>query len=356
MELDKIPLPGRSNQAMMGREITDGAMTGQAGMGLVRGRFAPTPSGLLHLGNAGTALLAWLQARSQGGEIVMRIEDIDVPRCKPEWAERALQDMRWLGLDWDEGPDAGGACGPYEQSKRGKGYDEAVERLVAEGRLYPCYCSRADLLGAASAPHGLQAEGPAYPGTCRGLSAAERKEREARKTPSLRFAMPDKPVSFVDDIAGRMAYAAGAGGDFVVKRADGIIGYQLAVVVDDAAMGITDVLRGWDLLDSTLRQLMLAEALGLRAPRYAHAPLLLGPDGKRLAKRHGDIAIAVLRESGYRPEGIVGLLGWLYGLIDRPESVHARELIPYFKLELIPHGAVTLPDDWRYLSGGSQVK
>lgn len=285
----------------------------------------------------------------------MRIEDIDVPRCKPEWAERSLQDMRWLGLDWDEGPDAGGACGPYEQSKRGKWYEEALERLVTEERLYPCYCSRADLLAAASAPHGLQAEGPTYPGTCRGLSAEERREREARKTPSLRFIMPNKPVSFTDGIAGLQTFEAGAGGDFVVKRADGIVGYQLAVVVDDDAMGITDVLRGWDLLDSTPRQLMLAEALGAWAPRYAHAPLLLGPDGNRLAKRHGDIAIEVLRESGYRPEGIVGLLGWLYGLIDRPEPVCARELIPYFKLELIPHGSVTLPDDWRHLAGGSLI-
>ncbi len=325
------------------------------GRGRVRGRFAPTPSGLLHLGNAGTALLAWLQARSENGEIVLRMEDIDVPRCKPEWAECCLRDMRWLGLDWDEGPDTCGACGPYEQSKRGKGYEEAMERLLAEGSLYPCYCSRADLLAAGSAPHGLQAEGPVYPGTCRGLSAAERKERETKKTPSLRFAMPDNPVSFADGIAGLQSFEARAGGDFVVKRADGIVGYQLAVVVDDAAMGITDVLRGWDLLDSTPRQLMLAEALGVQLPRYAHAPLLLGPDGKRLAKRHGDIAIAVLRESGYWPEGIVGLLGWLYGLIDRPEPMRARELIPDFKLELIPHGSVTLPDHWRQLACGSQA-
>lgn len=351
----EIPLPGRSKQGMTEREVTSAAKTGQARVGHVRGRFAPTPSGLLHLGNVGTALLAWLQVRSQGGVIVMRIEDIDAPRCKPEWAERSLQDMRWLGLDWDEGPVVGGACGPYEQSKRGKEYDEALERLVAEDRLYPCYCSRADLLAASSAPHGLQAEGPAYPGTCRELSAEERREREVAKTPSLRFVMPDRPVSFTDGIAGRMTCAAGAGGDFIVKRADGIVGYQLAVVVDDAAMGITDVLRGWDLLDSTPRQLMLAEALGVQPPRYAHAPLLLGPDGNRLAKRHGDIAIAVLRESGYRPEGIVGLLGWLYGLTDRPEPVCARELIPYFKLEFIPHGSVMLPNHWRRLAGGSQI-
>ncbi|MBW5448079.1 tRNA glutamyl-Q(34) synthetase GluQRS [Cohnella sp. CFH 77786] len=312
----------------------------------MRGRFAPTPSGLLHLGNAGTALLAWLQVRSRGGEIVLRMEDLDQPRCKPEWAARTLDDMRWLGLDWDEGPDAGGPCGPYEQSKRGDRYAEALDKLERAGLLYRCYCSRADLLSVGNAPHGLQSEGPAYPGTCRKLSEGERMAREAEKTPSLRFAMPDRPVAFLDGMAGPMAYPAGAGGDFVVKRADGIVGYQLAVVVDDAAMGITDVLRGWDLLDSTPRQLLLAEALGEPAPRYAHAPLVLGPDGKRLAKRHGDIAVSALRESGVKPEAIVGLLGWLYGLLGKSEPVPASALISSFHTARIPRGSVQLPGDW----------
>lgn len=319
--------------------------------GTMRGRFAPTPSGLLHLGNAGTSLLAWLQVRSQGGEIVMRMEDLDRPRCKSEWAVQALEDMRWLGLDWDEGPDVGGPRGPYEQSRREALYEEALRRLDRQGMLYPCYCSRADLLTLGQAPHGLHAEGPVYPGTCRHLSPAERAEREKAKLPSQRFAMPDKAIAFTDGIAGPMVYPAGAGGDFVVKRADGIIGYQLAVVVDDGEMGITHVLRGWDLLDSTPRQLLLAEALGYPAPRYAHAPLMLGPDGKRLAKRHGDIALSVLRASGVRPESLLGLLAWLYRLIDRPEPVKAAELIPLFREERIPHGSVTLPDDWLALAG-----
>ncbi|WP_276357990.1 tRNA glutamyl-Q(34) synthetase GluQRS [Cohnella caldifontis] len=313
----------------------------------IRGRFAPTPSGLLHVGNAGTALLAWLQVRSRGGEIAMRIEDLDAPRCKPEWAVRAMEDLRWLGLDWDEGPDIGGPRGPYEQSRRGTLYDAALGVLERQGYLYPCYCSRADLLSLAGAPHGLASEGAAYPGTCRGLSEAERFERAAAKTPSQRFAMPDKPVAFADGIAGEVVYPAGAGGDFVVKRADGIIGYQLAVTVDDGEMGITHVLRGWDLLDSTPRQLLLAEALGYPPPKYSHAPLMLGPDGNRLAKRHGDIAVSALRESGIRPEGLIGLLAWLYGLSDRPEPASASELIPLFREELIPHGSVRLPDDWR---------
>lgn len=317
----------------------------------VRGRFAPTPSGLLHLGNVGTALLAWLQIRARGGTIVLRMEDVDKPRCKPEWAARTIADMRWLGLDWDEGPDLGGPYGPYAQRERTPLYEEALNRLLASDRLYPCYCSRADLQGSGSAPHGLASEGPAYRGTCRSLTAEQRRVREAQKTPSLRFKLSDRPVSFTDGIAGRLSFPAGAGGDFIVKRADGMIGYQLAVVVDDAAMHVTDVLRGWDLLDSTPRQLQLFEALGLTPPRYAHAPLLLGPDGKRLAKRHGDIALTMLREAGASPERIVGLLGWLYGLIDRPEPMAARELIPLFRPDLIPHGAVTLPGDWRRLTG-----
>ena len=317
-----------------------------------RGRFAPTPSGLLHLGNAGTALLAWLQIRAMGGEMVMRIEDLDRPRCKREWTERLLEDMRWLGLDWDEGPDAGGNFGPYEQSRRTELYEEALHRLKDKGLLYPCYCSRADLLSAARAPHGLASEGPSYPGTCRNLSEAERKKREAVKTPSLRFRMPERPVIFQDGIAGRMEYAPGAGGDFVVKRADGIIGYQLAVIVDDDAMGISHVLRGWDLLDSTPRQLLLADALELTPPQYAHAPLVLGPDGKRLAKRHGDIAIAVLRQQGIRPQNIIGLLAWLYKLIDRPEPAEPGELVPLFRQERLPKQAVTLPEEWLKIAGG----
>jgi glutamyl-tRNA synthetase len=319
--------------------------------GKVRGRFAPTPSGLLHLGNAGTALLAWLQVRSQGGEMVMRIEDIDRPRCKPEWTARSLEDMRWIGLDWDEGPDVGGPYTPYEQSKRQDLYDAALDRLQQDGLLYRCYCSRTDLLSMANAPHGLSAEGPAYPGTCRGLSDRERAERETSKTPSLRFAQPDKPVQLEDGIAGAVSFSAGAGGDFVVKRADGIVGYQLAVVVDDIAMGITDVLRGWDLLDSTPRQLFLIDALGGEPPRYAHAPLMCGPDGNRLAKRHGDIALSALRESGVSPERVVGLLGWLYGLLELPEPVDAQSLIAMFDLARIPKKSVMLPLEWKHIVG-----
>jgi glutamyl-tRNA synthetase len=300
---------------------------------VMRGRFAPTPSGLMHLGNARTALLAWLQVRRAGGQFVLRMEDIDKSRARPDLAAQILTDLQWLGIDWDEGPDVGGPYGPYTQSERADLYREALGRLEAAGWLYPCYCSRSELMAIASAPHGLGAEGPAYPGTCRHLTAEHRTRRAARgKAPSLRFALPEEPVSFADGVAGPQTFPAGSGGDFVVVRADGIFGYQLAVVVDDAAMQITDVLRGWDLLDSTPRQILLFRALGLPVPRFAHVPLLFGPDGQRLSKRHGSATIVAMREAGMPPERVVGYLAHLSGLIDRPEPVRAADLVAGFDL------------------------
>ncbi|UUZ81768.1 tRNA glutamyl-Q(34) synthetase GluQRS [Paenibacillus sp. P26] len=262
---------------------------------MIRGRFAPTPSGSLHIGNAFTALLSWLQVRQAGGQFVLRMEDIDKPRSRPEYAAQILDDLQWLGIDWDEGPDLGGPYGPYVQSERDAWYADALQRLGAEDRLYPCYCSRAELLSIASAPHGLSSEGPLYAGTCRDLTAEERAMKSAKKTPSLRFALPDHGIALEDGVAGPQVSLPGHGGDFVVRRADGIVSYQLAVVVDDAAMRITDVLRGTDLLDSTPRQLLLFEALGLPAPRYAHVPLLYGPDGERLSKRREAVTLAGIR-------------------------------------------------------------
>ncbi|MCQ4085247.1 tRNA glutamyl-Q(34) synthetase GluQRS [Saccharibacillus sp. JS10] len=308
-----------------------------------RGRFAPTPSGKMHLGNARTALLAWLHIRSLKGEFVLRMEDIDTERSREKWAKLALLDLRWLGLDWDEGPDVGGRYAPYTQSERLDRYAAGLQHLQAKGAVYPCYCSRADILSAASAPHGLRSEGKAYAGTCRHLTPAERVEKALQKSPSLRFAMPEhRDVSFEDGIAGKQVFAAGSGGDFVVRRADGLYSYQLSVVMDDADMGITDVLRGYDLLDSTPRQILLYEALELEAPAFLHVPLLNGPDGKRLAKRHGGIAISSFRERGIPPERVVGWLAYVSGLIDRPESISASELIPSFNLSLIPREAVVV--------------
>ncbi|WP_218091837.1 tRNA glutamyl-Q(34) synthetase GluQRS [Paenibacillus solanacearum] len=302
---------------------------------MTRGRFAPTPSGPMHLGNALSALIAWLHIRKDGGQFILRIEDIDMQRSKPEYARQLLDDLRWLGIDWDEGPDVGGSYGPYVQSERLARYDSALHELEAAGRVYPCYCSRAELTAIAGAPHGIASEGPVYAGMCRRLTPAERMAKSAAKTPSLRFAVPDAPLRFVDEIQGPQQAPAGSGGDFVVKRADGMFGYQLAVVVDDAAMRVTHVVRGGDLLDSTPRQLWLYEALGLPAPAFAHVPLLLGEDGRKLSKRHGAVALRELREAGAAPEQVVGWLAHICGLRDRLQPAKTTELLADFRLDRI---------------------
>ncbi|HEV2130547.1 MAG TPA: tRNA glutamyl-Q(34) synthetase GluQRS, partial [Longimicrobiaceae bacterium] len=259
----------------------------------MRGRFAPSPTGELHLGNLRTALLAWLQVRAAGGSFVMRIEDLDQGRVRPGMMEAQLADLRWLGLDWDEGPDVGGAFGPYLQSQRQERYEAALRRLAEQGLLYECFCSRKDIAAALSAPHGPAEEGPRYPGTCRESSAEERAGTPA----ALRLRVPPGEVCFQDLLFGRLCFApAEETGDFVVRRKDGIAAYQLAVVVDDAAMEITHVLRGADLLSSTARQLLLYDALDLPPPEWLHVPLLLGPDGERLSKRHGAVTLREVRE------------------------------------------------------------
>lgn len=302
---------------------------------MLRGRFAPTPSGAMHLGNAKIALLAWLQMRAAGGAFILRIEDIDLARSKPHLADGILQDLAWLGIDYDEGPGIGGPFGPYTQSKRLELYEQALERLHEQGRLYPCYCTRAELLSVAGAPHGLSSEGAPYPGTCRRLTARQRAEKQLHKAPALRFALEDAQYAICDGIAGPQFFPPGSGGDFIVKRADGMYSYQLAVTVDDAAMGITHVLRGDDLLDSTPRQLALYEALGQQAPLFAHVPLILGEDGKRLAKRHGDLSLAYLRSSGVPAEKVIGWIAYISGLLPKPEPVKAGDLVPLFTLDAV---------------------
>lgn len=320
-----------------------------------RGRFAPTPSGFLHIGNAFTAIASWLQMRQAGGEFVLRVEDIDTVRSRADLAERQLEDLRWLGLDWEEGPDVGGLYAPYVQSGRIPFYEAALERLRQAGFLYPCYCSRSELARIASAPHGLSSEGGAYPGVCRTLSEEERQAKAAHKKPALRFKMTGRPVSFRDGWAGEVTFAGDAVGDFVAKRADGMFSYQLAVTVDDAAMGITDVLRGADLLDSTPRQLALYEALGLAAPSFAHVPLIVDAGGERLSKRDRSITLASLREAGLSPERLIGAMACAAGWIDRPEPVSLRELVPSFRAirgqEGDPVLRLALSDSlWRILS------
>jgi glutamyl-tRNA synthetase len=300
----------------------------------MKGRYAPSPTGAIHLGNARTALLAWLAARAAGGAFVMRVEDLDRARQPPDAEARLLEDLRWLGIDWDEGPDAGGPNGPYRQSERAPLYDQAVARLLAAGRAYPCACSRADVARAASAPHDDDEDGPRYPGTCRGRDPAEvaaLAEKQGR-APSVRFHAAGAAPSFLDAVAGAVSSPAGGVDDFVLRRADGVAAYQLAVVVDDAAMGITQVVRGADLLRSTPRQIALAQALGAAPPAFAHVPLVLSPGGERLAKRTRPTSIASLRASGLTAEVIVGALAASAGLSPRGQPLRPAALIATFDL------------------------
>jgi len=308
-----------------------------------RGRFAPSPTGPMHLGNARTALLAWLAARAEGGRLVMRVEDLDRPRLRPGMEERILAELRWLGLDWDEGPDAGGPAGPYRQSQRLPLYQAALARLQEAGVVYPCFCSRAEVARAAEAPHGPGEDGPRYPGTCRDLAEGERRERSARRSPAWRLRVEAGEVTFDDGLHGPQAFdVAVQVGDFVVARADGVPAYQLAVVVDDAAMGVTDVVRGDDLLPSTARQILLYRALGSAPPRFAHVPLVVGPDGRRLAKRHGALSLGELRRRGADPRRAVALLARLSGLAGTETSLAPADLVAGFGLARIPRAPALL--------------
>lgn len=291
-----------------------------------RGRLAPSPTGGLHLGIARTSLCAWLRARQSRGSLVLRIEDIDTPRVVPGSAASIMDDLRYLGLDWDEGPDCGGPFGPYMQSQCTQRYLDALAQLRARGLAYPCTCSRKEIAGLASAPHGDL--GPLYPGTCR--SGA----RPNARPPALRFKHDGPAPGFTDLLAG--PYPDPVVDDFVLQRGDGMFSYQLAVVVDDIAMQISEVVRGDDLLSSTPRQLALYRALGAEPPAFLHVPLLLGPDGRRLSKRHGAPAIAHYRAAGVPAERIVGFLATTLGLLPEPRPISPRQLVADFDLARVP--------------------
>jgi glutamyl-tRNA synthetase len=282
-----------------------------------------------------TALLAWLFARKAGGCFVLRVEDLDRPRVRPGATARMLEDLRWLGLEWDEGPECGGPYGPYLQSARQALYEAYLARLLAADLVYPCYCSRAEVARAASAPQEGADEGPRYPGTCRNLSAAGRRACEASgRRPCWRFRAPDQVIVFVDLVAGPTAQnVPEAVGDFIVSRSDGIPGYQFAVVVDDALMQISQVVRGADLLSSTARQIALFEALGFPVPVFGHVPLVLDQHGARLAKREHAAGVGALREAGWAVGQVLGALAASCGLCPAGEAITLDELLAAFHVE-----------------------
>jgi glutamyl/glutaminyl-tRNA synthetase len=265
-----------------------------------RGRLAPSPTGLLHLGHARTFWIAQQRAQAHGGELVLRNEDLDFARCKPEFVSAMLEDLRWFGFQWQEGPDCGGPFDPYSQSERRHLHLAALEKLHGIGAIYPCACSRKDILSALAAPHEGQDE-PIYPGTCRARTSSRLENAPAL---NWRFRVPDgEAIEFMDGHFGPQRFVAGRDfGDFVVWRQDDAPAYQLAAVVDDATMQITEVVRGADLLLSTARQILLYRALGLKPPAFYHCPLVTDESGVRLAKRHDSLSLRKLREAGRAPE------------------------------------------------------
>ncbi|QDS92149.1 Glutamate--tRNA ligase 1 [Roseimaritima multifibrata] len=316
----------------------------------VVGRLAPSPTGAQHLGNARTYLLAWLAARSAGGRVILRIEDIDSPRVKPWATEQAMDDLRWLGLDWDEGPDIGGPHGPYIQTTKANRYQVVLQELVAAGKAYPCVCSRQDIATAASAPHPNtdtatqhDHEGPVYPGTCAAWQIGD--PLPPQGSYCWRYRATDRIREFVDLVHGRQQLnVAKELGDFPLTRKTGEAAYQLAVVIDDIEMTINQVVRGDDLIASTFRQLDLFEALHAPPPQFAHVPLVLGPDGRRLAKRHGDTRLSQYREAGIDPRQIIGWAAASSGLIEKPVCSRPDELIDSFCFERLDRQATHIND------------
>jgi glutamyl-queuosine tRNA(Asp) synthetase len=295
----------------------------------VIGRFAPSPTGLLHLGNLRTALASWLSARSQGGRWLIRIEDVDGPRCRPEFAEAQLRDLAMLGLISDEPV--------VHQSARSEMYREVLERLHASGFLYPCRCTRKDLQLLASAPHVEDGLRP-YPRICR------HRHTEQVHSEALRFRLPEDPVHWVDLLLGPQADNPNLlTGDPLLHRRDGLFAYHLAVVMDDAQQGVTEIVRGADLRDVTATQIRLQEALEFPRPAYAHLGLVTAHDGTRLGKRAGALGLEALLAKGVPPPEILGWLGWSLGCLERPEPCSAVELVPHFAWDRVPKEVVRVP-------------
>ncbi len=299
-------------------------------MSRVRGRFAPSPSGRMHLGNVFCALIAWLCAKATGGENVLRIEDLDTARCRPEYIDVLLDDLRFLGLSYDEGEGVTVGDGSYRQSRRTALYEEAFSKLQQAGVIYPCFCRR-DELHVPNAPHASDGR-ILYTGTCRRLTT----EQIAAQTraPSYRIQASSASYAFEDAVYGKQSICVQEEwGDFVVRRSDGLFAYQLAVVVDDAAMGITQVVRGRDLLTSVAPQCQLYEQLGLNAPQFCHIPLLVAPDGRRLSKRDRDLEMGVLRQRYTSAEPLIGKLLFLAGILPFDEPICVSDAVGEFSLQ-----------------------
>ena len=300
------------------------------------GRYAPSPSGRMHLGNLMCCLLAWLSAKSKGGQVLLRIEDLDTQRCPRSYADAIVDDLAWLGLAAD------GPTPPVYQSDRSEIYQRYFDELSRRGLVYPCFCSRSEL-HAAEAPHASDGR-IIYAGTCRKLTAAQRSAKMQQRRPAWRIKVADELIAFTDMHYGRQqANLAHECGDFILRRSDGVYAYQLAVVIDDALMGVNQVVRGCDLLSSTPVQLYLYRLLNLTPPSFCHIPLLTDAAGRRLSKRDGDLEIAALRQHFGSPEPIIGLLAYLAGQLPKPEPLTAAELLLLFRPEKVPLENIVVP-------------
>ncbi len=300
-----------------------------------RVRFAPSPTGHLHIGTARTALFNYLFARHEGGKFILRMEDTDLPRSRRQFEESICEDLRWLGLNWDEGPDLGGLFGPYRQSEREKLYQEETKRLLREGKAYYCFCTQEELERRRKEAF-LAGKAPRYDRRCLNLSQEEKKKllKEGKKA-AVRFRIPAGKIKFKDLIKGWVEFNSEIFGDFIVLRSDGRPSYHLAVVVDDAKMAITHVIRGEDHLTNTVCHILLFQALGYPLPLFAHLPMILGEDGSKLSKRHGATSINEYRKQGYLPEAIVNYLALLGWSPKKKEVVNLNNLIEDFSLERV---------------------
>lgn len=310
----------------------------------VTGRFAPTPSGFIHLGNAFCSLLAWLYAKKSGGKIILRIEDLDPQRCTRPRADALAHELEWLGLTWDAGAYASCNSEAYFQSRRSEIYAQYFQKLAQKNLVYPCFCSRSEL-HAAEAPHASDGS-LLYAGTCRSLSEAQRQAKAKLRQPAWRVKVADVPISFTDAHYGVQCYRLDKEcGDFIIRRSDGVYAYQLAVTIDDALMGITQVVRGCDLLSSTPMQLYLYQKLQLTPPAFCHIPLLTAADGRRLSKRDGDLEISLLHARYGSPQPIIGLLAHLAGQIEKPEPLTTSDLLKIFDAGKIPKHNIVVPEE-----------